>query len=59
MTGRWRGAIVARASRMTSSASSARHLIHETLFGPGIGKSGWSVIWYLGVTMLSTPGPAG
>jgi hypothetical protein len=29
------------------------------LFGPGIGKSGWIVTWYRGVTMTSIPGAAG
>jgi len=41
---------------MTSSASSARHLIQETLFGPGIGKSGWTLTRYRGVTITSIPG---
>ena len=43
---------------MTWSASSGRHLIHETLLGPAIGKSGWSVTWYRGVTITSVPGDA-
>jgi hypothetical protein len=47
---------VARASRIVSAASSGPHLTHATLFGPGSGKSGWSVISYRGVTMTSIPG---
>ena len=35
MKGKVAGAKIAPASRMTSSASSGRHLIQETLFGPG------------------------
>ncbi len=34
------------------------HLIHPTLFGPAIGKSGWMLAWYRGVTTTSIPGAA-
>ena len=44
---------------MTSSASSASHLIQATLFGPGIGKSGCRVTVYRGVSTTSIPGAAG
>jgi hypothetical protein len=41
---------------MTSGTSSGRHRIQEMLFGPGIGKSGWTVATYRGVTITSIPG---
>jgi hypothetical protein len=34
------------------------HLIHPTLFGPAIGKSGWMVARYRDVTTTSIPGAA-
>jgi hypothetical protein len=43
---------------MTSAASAAWQRIQVALFGPAIGKSGWIVSRYRGVSMISIPGAA-